>query len=168
MTTQVTRKAEGTHDRMVAVLDVLFHDEEIVLDPAVVASAVLSAAGATSPPLTAGERAFLGSYGGVATGDPASALVEAAISGSGPTSHVLTSAEVATRLGQSKPTVTRARGSPSSKRPADVPAHWAAERLARFMTTQDEFLDGLSPVEWLGQRSDPARVAELLVAESHE
>lgn len=194
MTTQVTRKAEGTHDRMVAVLDVLFHDEEIVLDPAVVASAVLSAAGATSPPLTAGERAFLGSYGGVATGDPAAGLVEAAISGSGPTSQVLTSAEVATRLGQSKPTVTRARergdlyalasggqlwfpawqftgdGALPGLRIAlaDLPPHWPAERLARFMATEDEFLDGLSPVEWLGQRSDPGRVAELLVAESHE
>ena len=51
---------------------------------------------------------------------------------------------------------------------ADLPAHWGAERLARFMATEDEFLDGLSPVEWLGQRSDPGRVAELLVAESHE
>ena len=106
----------------------------------------------------------------------------------------ITSAEVATRLGQSKPTVTRARergdlyalasggqlwfpawqftgdGALPGLRIAlaDLPPHWPAERLARFMATEDEFLDGLSPVEWLGQRSDPGRVAELLVAESHE
>lgn len=181
--------------RVAAALDRIFREEGIALDADSVAGALLTAAGTSTAPLSESEQNFLDEHAGLTRADPEQAVVEASLMSvaSGPEAP-LTTVDVAALLGQTKPTVTRARERgdlyavasggqlwfpawqfvPEGAAPglrvalAALPAHWGQARLARFMTTADDYLDGLSPIDWLAQRSDPARVAQLVVAESHE
>lgn len=175
----------------------LFAQEGVDLDATSVAHAICSVA-TPAPPLSAAERSFLDAHSGIpAPDEPRVAALRAMLSDAqspDQSTQLLSTQEVAALLGQSKPSVTRARergdllavdsggrlwfpawqfadgqATPGLRDAlAQVPTGWGLRRLARFMATDDEALDGLSPLAWLRHRSAPDRVAELMAAESRE
>ncbi len=184
-------------ERVVEVLAPLFAQEGVDLDATSVAHAICSVA-TPAAPLSAAERSFLDAHSGIPSpGEPREALLRAVMSDAQPdeeSTRLLSTQEVAALLGQSKPSVTRARergdlfavdsggrlwfpawqfadgqATPGLRDAlATLPSGWGLRRPARFMATDDEALGGLSPLTWLRQRSAPDRVAELMAAESRE
>ncbi len=187
-----------TRDRLTRAFASVLDAEGLTIPAEAVAHAVLEAIAGAAVPLTEAERGFLDEHGGVAEpADVFLAPMSAALHRSldvARESGSLDTARVAELLGVSRPTVTRRRAAGDlhgedvdgklvfpewqfngnealpglAIAVADVPAGWGRRRLARFMTTPEESLDGQSPVRWLADGSDPRAVADVLRAESHE